>query len=226
MKPGELQVVLADDSYLIREGTRNLLNSSGRVAVVAAVGDADALLSAVDRVRPDAVLTDIRMPPDHSTEGIRAAHAIRTSYPQIGVVVLSQHADESYVLELMKHGVAGLAYLLKERIGDLDQLLQALYETSRGGTVIDPLLLEELVGRRSSPVSSLGDLTDREHLVLREMARGKSNVAIAKALSLSPSSIEKHISSIFVKLGLTEEAHVHRRVAAVVAYLKASRDGS
>ena len=225
METRELRVVVADDSYLIREGTRNLLDSSSRITVVAAVGDAEALLSSVDRLRPDAVLTDIRMPPDYSTEGIRAAHAIRAAHPATGVVVLSQYADESYLLELMKHGVAGLAYLLKERIGDLDQLLQALDETSRGGTVIDPLLLEELVGFRSHPASSLADLTDRELLVLREMARGGSNSAIAKALSLSPSSIEKHISSIFLKLGLTEEAHVHRRVAAVVAYLKASREG-
>ena len=146
--PAELRVVLAEDSYLVREGTRQLLESTGEVTVVAAVGTAEELLDAVERLRPDAVLTDIRMPPDHGTEGIRAAHAIRAAHPGVGVVVLSQHAEEGYALELFREGADGLAYLLKERIGDRAQLVHALAETCRGGSVVDPVLLDALVGRR------------------------------------------------------------------------------
>lgn len=223
MPPADLQVVLAEDSYLVREGVRRLLESTGQVEVLAAVGSAEELLAAVDRLRPQAVITDIRMPPGHSTEGIRAAHAIRAAHPELGVVVLSQHAEAGYVLELLKHGADGLAYLLKERIGDREQLVHALRETSRGGSVIDPVLVDALLGRRRlEQASGLADLTDRELDVLRAMAQGLSNAAVAKALFLSESSIEKHVSAIFAKLGLAEEAHLHRRVAAVVAYLRAT----
>ena len=223
MPPAELSVVLAEDSYLVREGIRRLLESTGQVEVLAAVGTAQELLAAVDRLRPQAVITDIRMPPDHSTEGIQAAHAIRTTHPHVGVVVLSQHAEAGYVLELLRHGADGLAYLLKERIGDREQLVHALRETSRGGSVVDPVLVDALVGRRRlEQDSGLADLTDRELDVLRAMAQGLSNAAVAKALFLSESSIEKHVSAIFAKLGLAEEPHLHRRVAAVVAYLRAT----
>ena len=219
----ELRVVVAEDSYLVREGIVRLLESTGRVTVAAAVGDAGLLLEAVDRERPDAVLTDIRMPPGHSTEGIRAAHAVRSRHPDVGVVVLSQHADAGYLLDLLRHGSEGLAYLLKERIGDRDQLVAALEETRRGGSVIDPVLVDALVGRRRlERTSGLADLTDRELDVLRAMARGLSNAAIAGELFLSESSIEKSSSAIFAKLGLAEEPHVHRRVAAVVTYLRSS----
>lgn len=220
--PAELRAVLAEDSYLVREGVRRLLESTGEVTVLDAVGTADELLEAVDRLAPDAVLTDIRMPPGHSTEGIRAAHAIRAGHPDVGVVVLSQHAEAGYVLDLLRHGAQGLGYLLKERIGDRAQLVHALKETRAGGSVVDPVLVDALVGRRRlEPASALDALTDRELEVLRAMAQGLSNSAIAAALFLSESSIEKHISAIFGKLGLAEEPRVHRRVAAVVAFLRA-----
>jgi DNA-binding NarL/FixJ family response regulator len=216
-------VVVAEDNLLVREGVVRLLESSGDVSVVAAVGTAEELLDAVERLGPDAVLTDIRMPPGHSTEGIRAAHALRASFPGVGVVVLSQHADAGYVLDLLQHGSEGLAYLLKERIGDRAELLVALRETVRGGSVIDPVLVDALVGRRRLERSSgLADLTDRELDVLRAMARGLSNTAIAGELFLSESSIEKCSSAIFSKLGLAEEPQLHRRVAAVVTYLRSA----
>jgi DNA-binding NarL/FixJ family response regulator len=220
---GALRVVVAEDNYLVREGVRRLLESTGAVSVLAAVPDAQELLDVVRRLAPDAVLTDIRMPPDHSTEGIRAAHAIRAEHPGIGVVVLSQHAEAGYVLDLLQHGADGLGYLLKERIGDRDQLVGALRETARGGSVIDPALIDALVGRRRlERASGLAELTDRELDVLRSMAQGLSNAAVAQALFLSESSIEKYVSSIFAKLGLGEEPQLHRRVAAVVTYLRAT----
>jgi len=219
----ELRVVLAEDSYLVREGLRRVLESSGEIAVLDAVGTAEDLVDAVARHAPDAVMTDIRMPPGHSTEGIRAAHAIRAAHPGVGVVVLSQHAEAGYVLDLVRHGADGLGYLLKERIGDRDQLVHALRETARGGSVIDPVLVDALVGRRRlEQTSGLADLTERELDVLRAMAQGMSNSAVAATLYLSESSIEKHVSAIFAKLGLAEEPRLHRRVAAVVAYLRAA----
>jgi DNA-binding NarL/FixJ family response regulator len=218
----ELRVVLAEDSYLVREGLQRVLESSGQVTVVAAVATAGELLAAVTRHSPDAVMTDIRMPPDHATEGIHAAHAIRSAHPDVGVVVLSQHAEAGYVLDLLRHGADGLGYLLKERIGDRDQLVRALRETAEGGSVIDPVLVDALVGRRKRDAESgLADLTDRETDVLRAMAQGLSNSAVAASLDLSESSVEKHVGAIFAKLGLAEEPRLHRRVAAVVAYLRA-----
>lgn len=203
--PEPLKVVLAEDNYLVREGTRRLLEDSGEVEVVAAVGDGDQLRDAVRRLRPDAVLTDIRMPPGHHMEGIEAAHDIRREHPGVGVVVLSQHTDETYAFALLRDGTDGLAYLLKDRLGDLDELLRALRAVVDGGSVIDPVVVQSLVARRSrlaqSPVASL---TPREVDVLREMAQGKTNVGIEQALRLSASSIEKHVSSIFAKLGLAE----------------------
>jgi DNA-binding NarL/FixJ family response regulator len=219
----ELRVVVAEDSYLVREGIVRVLESTGLVAIPAAVDNAGDLLRTVERLHPDAVLTDIRMPPGHSTEGIRAAHAIRAAHPGTGVVVLSQHADAGYVLDLLQHGAEGLGYLLKERIGNRDQLVGALQETARGGSVIDPVLVDALVGRHElQRASGLADLTGREMDVLRAMAAGLSNAAVAETLFLSESSIEKHVSAIFAKLGLAEERQVHRRVAAVVAYLRST----
>jgi DNA-binding NarL/FixJ family response regulator len=218
-----VRVVIAEDNYLVREGTRRLLEDSGEVEVVAAVGSADELLDAVDRLHPDAVLTDIRMPPGHDIEGIAAAHQIRKKHPRVGVVVLSQHADEAYAFQLLKDGTAGLAYLLKERVGDTEELLRALRETIAGRSVIDPAVVEALLASRARQAHSpLAGLTPRETDVLREMAQGKTNAAVAESLSVSESAVEKYANAIFSKLGLSEEPQVHRRVAAVLAFLRDS----
>lgn len=215
-----LRVVIAEDNYLVREGTRRLLEDSGEVEVLAATGTAEELRDAVRRLHPDAVLTDIRMPPGHHVEGIEAAHAIRAEHPGIGVAVLSQHTDESYAFALLRNGTAGLAYLLKDRLGDLEDLIRALREVARGGSVIDPLVVDTLVSRRTRIATSpLTTLTARELDVLREMAQGKTNAGVEQALHLSASTVEKHVNSIFTKLGLAEEP-VHRRVAAVLAFLR------
>jgi DNA-binding NarL/FixJ family response regulator len=217
-----LRVVIAEDHYLVREGTRRLLEDSGAVEIVAAVGTAADLLDAVRRLTPDAVITDIRMPPGHHMESIEAAHAIRAAHPSVGVVVLSQHADSVYAFELLKDGASGLAYLLKDRVGELDELLRALREVVLGRSVIDAQIVEGLVGRRARrAASSLERLTPREREVLREMASGRTNAGIAEALVLSESAVEKHVNAIFAKLGLSAEHQVHRRVAAVLAFLRA-----
>lgn len=219
--PESLRIIIAEDNYLVREGTRQLLEASGDVKVLAAVGTATELLDAVARFQPDAVITDIRMPPGHHMEGIEAAHAIRARHPNIGVVVLSQHADDAYALHLLKDGTAGLAYLLKERIGDRDELVRTLHETAAGRSVIDPIVVEALLERKARQATSqLRELSRRELEVLSQMAQGKTNLAIAEALSLSASAIEKHINAIFTKFGLSEEPQVHRRVAAVLTYLR------
>jgi DNA-binding NarL/FixJ family response regulator len=216
-----LRVVIAEDNYLVREGTRRLLEDSGQVDVLASVSNASELLEAVRGLRPDAVLTDIRMPPGHRVEGIEAAHAIRREHPGIGVVVLSQHSDASYAVELLKDGTEGLAYLLKTRIGELDELLHALREVVAGRSVVDAGVVERLVDYRSRQSESpLRWLTAREIEVLREMAEGRSNSAIAASLHLSESSVEKYVNAIFSKLGLAEERKVSRRVAAVLTYLR------
>jgi DNA-binding NarL/FixJ family response regulator len=225
----QLRIVIADDNYLVREGTRRLLEDSGQVTVQAAVGSAPELLDAVRRARPDAVLTDIRMPAGPAAdqaagpamEGIDAAHNIKASAPGVGVVILSQYADESYAFELFRNGTSGLAYLLKDRVGDLRQLLTALREVAAGGSVIDPQVVDALVTRRVRlRESPLARLTPRELDVLREMAQGRGNAGIAQDLHLSESSIEKHVNAIFTKLDLASEALVHRRVAATLTFLR------
>lgn len=217
----QLRVIIAEDNYLVREGTRRLLEDSGDVNVVAAVGNAVELLDAVERMRPQAVLTDIRMPPGHHMEGIEAARTIRARHPEVGVVVLSQHSDELYAYELLKDGTAGLAYLLKERVSDLDGLVRTLREVVGGGSVIDSKVVEALLGRRArQEESSLRTLSPRELEVLGKMAEGRTNPAIARALFMSESTVEKHVSAIFSKLGLSEEKEMDRRVAAVLAFLK------
>jgi len=217
-----MDVVIAEDHYLVREGTRKLLESSGEVSVVAAVENADALLDAVERLKPDAVVVDIRMPPDHQTEGIQAAHVIRERHPEVGIVVLSQYVNSLYAFELFREGTAGLAYLLKDRVGDVDELLRALRAVIGGGSVIDPQVVEGLLTRRQRLAGSqLDTLTERESEVLGEMAQGKSNAAVAESLFISQSAVEKHINSIFAKLGLSpEESETHRRVAAVLTFLR------
>lgn len=219
--PDPLRIAIADDHFLVREGTRRALEDSSEVTVVAAVGSAVELEAAVEQHLPDVVVTDIRMPPSHRTEGIDAAHRIRSAHPEIGVVVLSQYAESTYAFELLGQGTAGLAYLLKERVGDPKQLLHAVHEVARGGSVVDPDVVGALVAsnaqQRRSP---LAQLTDRERDVLERMAQGRTNAAIAEQLSLSESSIEKYATSIFAKLGLSDEPQTHRRVAAVITFLR------
>jgi DNA-binding NarL/FixJ family response regulator len=218
-----LRVVLADDNFLVREGVAALLGEAPAVEVVAAVGDADELLAAVERHTPDAVLTDIRMPPSFTTEGIDAARRIRAAHPSVGVVVLSQFIEADWCLTLLGDGSAGLGYLLKDRVTDLDELTDALHVVARGGSVLDPRVLDGLLSRRMADDegSAMPALTARELEVLELMAAGRSNAAISSRLFMSERSVEKHISSTFVKLGLAEESETNRRVAAVLAYLDA-----
>jgi DNA-binding NarL/FixJ family response regulator len=215
-----LRIVFAEDNYLVREGTAALLSEVPEIELVASVPDLDSLLAAVEEHAPDAVLTDIRMPPGHATEGIEAAHRIRKDHPDIGVVVLSQFAEEDYVYELLKDGAAGLGYLLKERVADLDEVVRALEEVARGNSVLDPKVVEALVARRDRAAHSpLAQLTEREREVLEQMAQGKNNAAIARSLFLTERAVEKHINSLFHKLSLSEETEVHRRVKAVLTLL-------
>jgi DNA-binding NarL/FixJ family response regulator len=216
-----LRVVFAEDNYLVREGTAALLATAEDVDVVGIASSLDELLAAVDEHLPDAVLTDIRMPPSGTDEGIRGAKQIRTDHPEIGVVVLSQYAEEEYAYELLKDGAGGLGYLLKERVADVGELARALREVSRGGSVLDPKIVEALVAAKERLAHSpLGRLTDREREVLGHMAQGQNNAAIAKFLFLTERAVEKHINSLFHKLDLTEEPDVHRRVMAVLAFLR------
>lgn len=217
-----MRVVIAEDHYLVREGTRQLMESSGEVEVVATVENAEALVAAVDRLEPDAVITDIRMPPSNQKEGIEAAHTIRSRHPDIGVVVLSQYVNSLYAFELFREGTSGLAYLLKDRVGDLEELLRALHEVTSGGSVVDPKVVEGLLARRQQLAGTLlSTLTERETEVLGEMAQGKSNTAISETLFISQSAVEKHINSIFAKLTLRpEDGEQHRRVAAVLTFLR------
>jgi DNA-binding NarL/FixJ family response regulator len=216
-----LRVVFAEDNYLVREGTAALLAGVEEVDLVATVSDLDGLLGAVEEKRPDAVLTDIRMPPTHTTEGIDAARRIRAEHPEIGVVVLSQYSEEEYAYELLRDGAAGLGYLLKERVADVEELVRAIREVARGGSVLDPKVVEGLISRKDRLAHSpMAQVTEREREVLEHMAQGRNNAAIAKALFLTERAVEKHINSLFHKLGLSEEPDVHRRVMAVLAFLR------
>jgi DNA-binding NarL/FixJ family response regulator len=224
MEPHRLRLVFADDNYLMREGLSGLLAESDELQVVGTVADPNSLLKIVAELKPDVVLTDIRMPPTFTNEGIVAAKRIRLSHPSIGVVVLSQYVEEDYAFELLTDGVAGLGYLLKERVSDLDELVRALHEVARGGSALDPPVVEGLLARGSSVARSpLLGLTDREREVLAEMAAGRSNAMIAKTLFMSVRAVEKHISSIFQKLGLVDEGDINRRVLAVLAFLESGK---
>jgi DNA-binding NarL/FixJ family response regulator len=219
--PLKIRVVFAEDNYLVREGTAALLGTVDEVELVGTATDRDSLLAAVEAEHPDVVLTDIRMPPSGTNEGIEAARRIRAEHPEIGVVVLSQFAEEDYAYDLLKDGAAGLGYLLKERVADVTELVRALTEVARGGSVLDPKVVEALVAAKERMAHSpLGQLTDREREVLAHMAQGQNNGAIAKSLFLTERAVEKHINSLFHKLDLTEEPDVHRRVMAVLAFLR------
>jgi DNA-binding NarL/FixJ family response regulator len=216
-----LRVVFAEDNFLVRQGTAALLAEVDDVEVVRLVEDRSALMTAVHELAPDAVLTDIRMPPTHTTEGIDAAKEIRAGHPRTGVVVLSQYVEPQYAKDLFADGVAGLGYLLKERVRDVDELVRALQEVCRGGSALDPKVVEALVADQSarSP-SPLAGLTAREVEVLRQMATGRGNSAIARSMYLSERAVEKHISAVFSKLGLEADGDMNRRVVAVLTLLK------
>jgi DNA-binding NarL/FixJ family response regulator len=219
-----LRIVLADDNFLVREGVTKLLAEIDELELVDSVGDPQSLLASVTTHHPDAVLTDIRMPPTHTTEGIEAAKQIRTEHPEIGVVVLSQYVEEDYAFELLANGVAGLGYLLKERVSDIEELVRALQDVARGGSALDPKVVEGLMARRTAEADSpLRGLTDKEREVLEQMATGRTNATIARTLFMSERSVEKHISSVFLKLGLLDEGETNRRVSAVITFIEATR---
>jgi len=213
-----LRVVLADDSLLIRQGVAAVLASLEGVDVVAECADVESLMAAVASHLPDVVITDIRMPPTHTDEGIRASIDIRREHPDIGVVVLSQFAEPSLVLALFEYGSDGLGYLLKERVnpGDLHRAIRAVVD---GGSVVDPKIVEVLVDARTRRASPIDQLTPRETEVLSLIAEGLNNASVAETLVLSPKAVAKHINSIFSKLGLGEEVTAHRRVKAVLLWL-------
>jgi DNA-binding NarL/FixJ family response regulator len=219
-----LRVVLADDNFLVREGIAALLAEVDDVDLIAGVGDPQSLMKAVTEHAPDAVLTDIRMPPTHTTEGIDAAKQIRAEHPSIGVVVLSQYVEEEYALALLSDGVAGLGYLLKERVSDIAELVRALDDVARGGSALDPKVVEGLMMRRAGEASApLRGLTEKERAVLEQMASGRTNASISRTLYMSERSVEKHISAVFLKLGLDDEGESNRRVMAVLAFVEATR---
>jgi DNA-binding NarL/FixJ family response regulator len=219
-----IRLVVADDHYLVREGIRRLLEAQPDLEVASACADLASLLATVEEAPPDVVVTDIRMPPGGADEGIQAAKRLRETNPDVGVVVLSQYATPSYVLALLEGGSEGRAYLLKERVDDVEQLVTAIRTVAEGGSVIDPKVVEALVAENARvDESPLNELTPRERDVLREMAEGKNNAAIAETLFLTERSVEKVIHSIFLKLGLTWETSVHKRVKAVILYLAESK---
>lgn len=219
-----IRVVAAEDSYLIREGLRLLLATQDDIDLVSSVTTLPDLLTAVTEHRPDVVITDIRMPPTERDEGIRAAEALATTHPDVGVVVLSQYVEPEWALRLFTPGARGRAYLLKERVGDLGQIRHAIDTVRAGGSVLDPLVVEALVQARTAQARSpLARLTPRENEVLALVAGGLSNAAIATKLTLTPRAVEKHITSIMTKLDLDpEDAEVHRRVRAVLVYLSST----
>jgi DNA-binding NarL/FixJ family response regulator len=215
-----IKVVIAEDNYLVREGIRQLVDSLPDLELAAVCVDMPSLLAAVEEHSPDVVLTDIRMPPTGTDEGLQVADRLRESHPGAGVVVLSQYVESEYALALLEKGAAGRAYLLKERVSDVGQLVDAIKEVAAGGSVIDPKVVEALVAARTAATDSpLATLTPRETEVLEQLAQGKNNAAIAAALFLTERAVEKHINSIFSKLQLSEEREIHRRVKATLLYL-------
>jgi len=218
----QVRVTIAEDSALLRAGIEMLVASQPELELVDACADLGSLLASVAANPPDVVLTDIRMPPTGTDEGIQAAQRLRTSHPGVGVVVLSQFIEPEYALRLFEHGSGRRAYLLKDRVSDVDQVVRAIREVAAGGSVVDPRVVEELVSvRRPKPGSALEQLTPRELEVLAAIATGKNNAAIAEALVLTVRAVEKHINSIFFKLGLSDEIDSHHRVRAALLYLSA-----
>lgn len=213
-----LRVVVAEDSLLVREGIRRLVEGEPSLLLVGVHHDVDGLLAGVDADPPDVVLTDIRMPPTGTDEGIRAARRLADSHPDLGVLVLSQHLEPSYAIRLLEHGAAGRGYLLKERVGDVATLVRALHEIAAGGSVVDPRVVEVLIRARAQ--SPLDRLSPREREVLALLAQARSNAAIAAELRLSDRAVEKHVGSLFTKLGLPAESTEHRRVRAVLIHLE------
>jgi DNA-binding NarL/FixJ family response regulator len=213
-----MRVVLADDSVLLREGIGRLLEDAG-FDVVGQAGNADQLMLKVRSYAPDVAIVDIRMPPTHSDEGLAAAKEIRESYPTVGVLVLSQYVEPAYAMELLAESAEGVGYLLKDRVSDVDEFVSAVRRVAEGGSALDPAVVSQLVGRRrgDDPVSAL---TPRERDVLELMAEGRSNEGIAKRLVVTERAVEKHVTSIFTKLRLPPAAEDHRRVLAVLTYLR------
>jgi DNA-binding NarL/FixJ family response regulator len=214
-----VRVVIGEDSLLLREGIARLLESSG-LDVVGLAGDFDALIAAVEETRPDIAVVDIRMPPTHTDEGLRAAREIRAARPDTGVLVLSQYLDEDYVFALLGDGAQGLGYLLKNRITDGDAFVDAVKRVAAGDAALDPEVVAHLLGRRPAG-GPLDELNERERTVLGEMAEGRSNQAIAARMFLSDRAVERHVTAIFSKLRLTSTPDSHRRVLAVLTYLRA-----
>jgi len=208
-------VVIAEDSVLLLAGLTKLLDSAGFV-VAATAGDASGLLAAVEREQPDVVIADVRMPPSHTDEGIRAALVIRSQWPDIAILVLSQYVEERYAADLLSANTRGVGYLLKDRVADVAEFLDALTRVADGGSALDPEVVAQLLARSRHP---LGELTPREREVLALMAEGRSNAAIADALVVGGGAVEKHINNIFTKLGLAPGDRDHRRVLAVLRYL-------
>jgi DNA-binding NarL/FixJ family response regulator len=223
--PTPTTLLIAEDDYLVREGARAVLDAHPRLSVLGTATDPAEVEVLLDQHQPDVVILDIRMPPTFTTEGIELAHRIRASGRGIGIVVLSQHADPEYAIELLRDGSDGVAYLLKERLGDADRLVQAIEEVRSGGSMLDPRIVEALLeAQRRRTASKLAGLTPRELEVLALMASGRGNAAIARELSITDRSVEKHSNAIFRKLGLSEELDLNRRVAAVLFYLQRSSD--
>jgi DNA-binding NarL/FixJ family response regulator len=212
-----VRVIVAEDAVLIREGIVQLLTTAG-FDVVGQAGDVDGLMALVEATHPDAAVVDIRMPPTHNDEGLHAAHEIRRRHPQVGILILSQYVDSSYTLQLLAEDMRGLGYLLKERVEDVADLAEAIRRVARGGSVVDPAVVSALVSRRRAR-RKLDELTPRELEVMKRMAEGRSNEAIAQHLGMSVKTLETHIRSIFGKLGLEATPDIHRRVRAVLTYL-------
>jgi DNA-binding NarL/FixJ family response regulator len=221
-----IRVALAEDNVLLREGISRLVSANDDFELVGVAADLPQLLRVVSEQAPDVVITDIRMPPTGTDEGIQAAAWIREHHPNAGVVVLSQYTAPAYAVALLEHGSAGRAYLLKEQVASVDELARAIRTVAQGGSVIDPRVVDELVKARSQRhMSPLSSLTARESEILAEMAQGKSNAAIAATLSITERAVEKHTNSIFAKLGLSEEKDVNRRVKAVLLFLSEPAEG-
>jgi DNA-binding NarL/FixJ family response regulator len=225
---GRLRVVLGEDSFLVREGISGLLRGADGIELVAACEDADSLRAAIEREQPDVVLTDIRMPPGNGDEGVRLAAELRETRPEVGVVVLSQHAEPAYAMVLFEDGAEGRGYLLKESVKDRAELIRALRAVGEGGSLVDPRVVEQLLdAQKRRDRARLGALTVRELEILSLIAEGKSNAAIAERLFVTKRAVERHINSIFLKLGLRDTPNVSRRVKAALMYLAGETlDGS